>query len=66
MEPGQDLSMEEQSDGGVLAKDMIGQPPRDLAIGPPTDASGLEMPAPPLEDMTVSSPPDQTLIIVNK
>ena len=66
MEPGQDLSMAEESDGGVLTKDMTGQPPNDFPIGPPTDASGLELPAPPLEDMTVLGPPDQTVIIVTK
>lgn len=62
--PGQDQSMAEDADGGVLARDMTGQPPSDFAIGPPTDAFGLELPAPPVEDMTVSGPPDQKVIIL--
>ena len=62
--PGQDLSMAEGSDGGALAEDMTGQLPSDLAIGPPMDLSGLELPVPPPPDLSIIGGPDMKVMIV--
>jgi hypothetical protein len=66
--PGQDLS---QGDDGVLRLDMTGQPEQDMGTNMLSDASGLELPPPPVdlldpEDMDMIASTAKDMIVSDR